>query len=95
MSPEHTQLVATVAGPLLVGLLVWSLRRNVKDVDDKVKSIATDVRQLAAQGARHGEALAGGVVKFAAIEKRLDKVEAKQDDFQLACAACQADRGHE
>lgn len=95
MSPEHQQLIATVAGPLLVGLLVWSLRRNVKDVDDQVKLIATDVRQLAAQGARHGEALAGGVVKFATLEKRLDKMEAKQDEFQKSCIACQTDRARE
>ena len=92
MTPEHVQLIATVAGPGLVGLLVWSLRRNVKDVDDQVKLIATDVRQLAAQGARHGEALAGGVVKFAALEKRLDKVESRQEKFSEDCIACRTER---
>lgn len=95
MSPETTQLAATVAGPVLVGLLVWSLRRNVRDVDNQVKSIATDVRQLAAQGSRHGEALAGGVAKFAAIEKRLDKTEERLERFQADCIACRVERARE
>ena len=79
----------------LVAVLAWSMRRNVRDVDEKVISIATDVRQLASQGARHGEALAGGVVKFATIEKRLDKVEAKQEKLGEDCAACRVERARE
>lgn len=99
MSPEQTQVVAVVASPVLVGLLVWSLRRNIQSVDDLVKGIdqkvdrvETDVRQLSAQGARHGEALAGGVAKFASIEKRLDKAEERMERFQADCIACRTDR---
>jgi len=66
-------------GTLVVGLLSKSISRNVSDIDKQVTTIATDVRQLAAQGARHGESLAAGVQQFKAIEKRLDKIEAWRD----------------
>jgi len=66
-------------GTLVVGLLSKSISRNVSDIDRQVTTIATDVRQLAAQGSRHGESLAAGVQQFKAIEKRLDKLEAWRD----------------
>lgn len=90
------QLVVTAAGSGLLGLLIWSLKRNissldasVKSVDDKVGRVETDVRQLSAQGARHGEALAGGVAKFAAIEKRLDGLEDRERIREKECSECQ------
>jgi hypothetical protein len=89
MTPEVILSAGGILATGLVGLLMWSMRRNIADIDRQVLSIATDVRQLAAQGSRHGEALAGGVVKFAVIEKRLDKLEEKQDRFASECAACQ------
>jgi tetrahydromethanopterin S-methyltransferase subunit G len=87
-----TEVILSAGGILataLVGLLAWSMRRNINDIDRQVNDIATDVRQLAAQTGRHGEALAGGVVKFSTIEKRLDKLEDKQERFAAECAACQ------
>ena len=82
MEANTTQAILSVGGILatgLVGLLAWSMRRNINDIDKQVTTIATDVRQLAAQGARHGESLAAGVQQFKAIEKRLDKLEAWRD----------------
>jgi tetrahydromethanopterin S-methyltransferase subunit G len=89
VTPEVLLSAGGILATGLVGLLAWSMRRNIGDIDKQVSDIATDVRQLAAQTGRHGEALAGGVVKFQAIEKRLDKIEDKQDRFSADCAACQ------
>jgi tetrahydromethanopterin S-methyltransferase subunit G len=88
MTPEVILSAGGILATGLVGLLAWSMRRNISDIDRQVNDIATDVRQLAAQGSRHGEALAGGVVKFQTIEKRLDKIEDKQERFATECAAC-------
>jgi hypothetical protein len=82
MESTTTQALLSVGGIVatgLVGLLAWSMRRNITDIDRQVTTIATDVRQLAAQGARHGESLAQGVAKFTSIEKRLDKLEEFKD----------------
>jgi len=80
MSPE---LIASVVGVLIsavVAFVGWSVNRNVKDLDAKIDEIRTDVRQLAAQGARHGESLAAGVQQFKTVEKRLDRLEARVFD---------------
>lgn len=67
--------LAGAIGTFVVAMLSKSIGRNVADIDKQVTTIATDVRQLAAQGARHGESLAAGVQQFKNIEKRLDKLE--------------------
>lgn len=125
-SPEFLLQIAGLVGTGLIGLLGFSLKRNVENADTKVDSlkqgivdlrkeleekleannqesnnrfsdmdteikdkigtmkndlamkletIATDVRQLAATGARHGESLAAGVAEFKNINRRLDKLE--------------------
>ncbi len=79
MEPQILLSIGGIVATALVGLLAWSMRRNVTDIDKQVTTIATDVRQLAAQGARHGESLAQGVAKFTAMEKRLDKLEEFKD----------------
>lgn len=76
MTPEILLSIGGILATGLVGILAWSLKRNIGKIDDDLKVVATDVRQLAAQGARHGESLAAGVQQFKAIEKRLDKLEA-------------------
>lgn len=95
MTPELALQIIGIVGTGIVAVLAWSMRRNVQEVDAKLGRIETDVRQLSAQGARHGEALAGGVVKFSAIEKRLDKIEDKQDRFQADCIACRTSGARE
>ncbi len=95
MTPELVLQAGGIVATGLVGLLAWSMRRNVQSVDEKVGRIETDVRQLSAQGARHGEALAGGVAKFASIEKRLDKAEERMERFQAGCVACRVERARE
>jgi uncharacterized protein (DUF3084 family) len=93
MSTEVLLQLAGLLGTLLIAILAWSLRRNIQSLDGQIKNVATDVRQLAAQGARHGESLAAGVQQFKAVEKRLDKLEEKQDQFQADCIACRTGRG--
>lgn len=95
MTPEFIVSAGGGLATIVLAVLAWSINRNVSNVDGKVSRIETDVRQLSAQGARHGEALAGGVAKFAAMEKRLDKVEAKQDQFTKDCVACQVERARQ
>ena len=92
MSSEILLQIAGLLGTALVAVLAWSMRRNVQAVDEKVVAIATDVRQLSAQGARHGESLAAGVATFKAIEKRLDKLEEKQEEMGRECFACRTGR---
>ena len=79
MTPEHAVLIVAVVGPVITGLLVWSLKRNIQALDSDIGEIKTDLRTLASQTTAHGAALAGGVAKFAAIEKRLDKLEEVKD----------------
>jgi Tfp pilus assembly protein PilO len=77
VSPE-LDLAIKLATPILtilVGALGWALRRSIQDIDAKLTAVETDVRQLASQGARHGESLAAGVQQFKNIEKRLDRLE--------------------
>lgn len=93
MSAELLLQLAGLLGTSLVAVLAWSLRRNIGGMEDKLDLVATDVRQLAAQGARHGESLAAGVQQFKAVEKRLDKIEDKQEQFQADCLACRMERG--
>jgi hypothetical protein len=92
VSPEIALQLAGLLGTSLVAVLAWSMRRNVQSVDEKVGRIETDVRQLSAQGARHGESLAAGVATFKSIEKRLDALEAEQKTLSRECFACRLGR---
>jgi hypothetical protein len=77
------ELLASLAGAAFSAILAfvgWSVNRNVKTLDAKINEIRTDVRQLAAQGSRHGESLAAGVQQFKTVEKRLDRLEARVFD---------------
>ena len=80
MTPEHAVLIVSVVAPVVTGLLVWSLKRNIQALDADLGEIKTDLRTLANQTTAHGAALAGGVAKFAGIEKRLDKLEEFKDE---------------
>lgn len=82
--------VAGAVGMAIVAVVGWSIRRNVQGLDEKLSRIETDVRQLSAQGARHGESLAAGVQQFKAIERRIDKLEDWRDEL----IAARASNGH-
>lgn len=83
------QLAVTALGSLGIGLLVWALRRSVQGLDRDIGEIKGDVRALAGQTTQHGTALAGGVVKFTAIEKRLDGLEDRERIRDRECSECQ------
>jgi hypothetical protein len=93
MTPDITlqlaAIVAPVVGSAVVGLLVWSLRRNVQSLDQAIGEIRVDMRTLASQTTQHGSALAGGVVKFQTIERRLDGLEDRERVREKECATCQ------
>ena len=89
MTPELIASVGGFVATCLVALLAWSMRRNVRDIDDKVGRIETDVRTLSSQGARHGESLAAGVQQFKAVEKRLDGLEERERIRDKECSECQ------
>lgn len=95
MTPEFLLQASGLLGTSLVAVLAWSLRRNLTGMEGKLDSVATDVRQLAAQGARHGESLAAGVQQFKTVERRLDKIEERQERFQADCIACRVNRERE
>lgn len=80
MTPEVMLNVAGLVGTGVVSLLVWSLKRNVTGVDSKLDRIERDVRQLSAQVGSHDASLAAGVVKFSALEKRIDGLEERERD---------------
>jgi len=90
MSPEAVlQLAVTALGSVGLGLLVWALRRNIQSLDRDIGEIKTDVRSISQQTTQHGAALAGGVVKFQAIEKRLDGLEDRERVREKECMECQ------
>jgi hypothetical protein len=71
--------IGALVAPIVTGILVWSLKRNIQQLDKDIGEIKDDVRTLASQTTAHGAALAGGVAKFASIEKRIDKLEEFKD----------------
>jgi hypothetical protein len=68
--------IASIVGPLLVALLVWSLKRNIQDQDNKLAAIATDVRQLSSTVGNHATSLAAGAQRFQDLS---DKVKGLED----------------
>lgn len=46
MSPEHMAVVAAVVGPPLLGILMWSLRRNILDLDKRVDRLENRIEGL-------------------------------------------------
>jgi hypothetical protein len=81
VNPDLTTLLNLGASALgtIIGIVVViisaSVKRNVKDMDEKVQDIKGNVARLAETGARHGESLAAGVNEFKNLNRRLDKVE--------------------
>jgi septal ring factor EnvC (AmiA/AmiB activator) len=92
VTPEILLQLTGLLFSSLIAVLAWSMRRNIQSLESQIKDVATDVRQLAAQGARHGESLAAGVQQFKNMERRLDKLEERQDEFQALCIACRTER---
>lgn len=80
MDPVLGLQIVGIVAPVVTGILVWSLKRNIQQLDKDIGEIKDDVRTLASQTTAHGAALAGGVAKFAGIEKRLDKLEEFKDE---------------
>ncbi len=68
-----------------VGLVGWSLRRNVSSLDsgitalrETVTQVATDLRQLSATVSGHQASLAAGDVKLTDFERRLSGLEQRE-----------------
>jgi hypothetical protein len=79
--PQHMQLilwaVLSVVGVLL-GLLGWSLRSQLRGLEEGIASIAGDLRQLAARVGNHETSLAQGNVKFSELERRVNGLEDRE-----------------
>jgi hypothetical protein len=76
-----TELALQVVGLVAtggIGLLAWSLNRNVRAQDDKLSAIGTDVRQLAGAVGNHGERLAAGDEQLKAHGERLQGIEDRE-----------------
>lgn len=87
-------LSAVTAGMMVVlGVLGWSLRRNLRAQDEKLMEIATDTRQLAGTVGKHSEQLASGVVRFQEIERRVGGLEERERE-RLEAAATHQHRRH-
>jgi hypothetical protein len=80
---ETLDIVLKAGAVLLTALspiLLLSVRRNLQTLDRDITEIKTDLRKVSTDTGEHGRALAGGVIKFIAIEKRLDHLEEWERD---------------
>jgi hypothetical protein len=71
-TPEFIVAVAGPVGTILVAILTWSLKRNLKSQDDTLKGIATDVSKLAGTTSAHATSLAVGNEKFRTLEGKIE-----------------------
>ena len=79
--PQHLALLLWIGLPLLgvlLALLGWSLRGNLRTLADRIGEVAADVRQLASSVGDHTSRLAAGDEKLRNIEHRLDKLEDRE-----------------
>lgn len=75
------QLAVSLVGVLAtaaLGVIGWSLRRNVQELDAKITSIATDLRQLSASVAGHENRLGQGDVKISELCRRVEGLEDRE-----------------
>jgi hypothetical protein len=75
------EVALQVAGLVLtggVGLLFWSLKRNVSDVDKKLGRMESDLRQAAASIGAHETRLAEGGVRIENLEERVKGLEDRE-----------------
>lgn len=87
------ELIFKVAGPALtfvVGMLVWSLKRNLRAIDDAQKDMATDLRQVSATVGQHDKGLHAGSITFREHDRRLGAVELEVRDLDREVAALSA-----
>lgn len=75
----------TAAGVVVGGLLSFSLRRNVRDQDERSKRIetgvdkvSTDLRQLTNTVGTHGESLAEGRATFRGLQESVKGLEDRE-----------------
>jgi hypothetical protein len=61
------------AGTALLGLLIWSLKRNVRAQDSTLQAMAGDLSKLAGTTSAHATSLAVGNEKFRTLEGKIDK----------------------
>jgi hypothetical protein len=86
--PTTLPLIMQAAGLLglgVIGLLSFSLRRNVSDQDARSKRIeagisevAADVRQLTSTVGTHGESLAEGRATFRGLQESVKGLEERE-----------------
>jgi len=83
----------TAVMSVVLGVLAWALKRNLRAQDEQLRQIATDTRQLAGTVGKHSEQLASGVVRFQEIERRVGGLE-ERERGRLEEAASHRHRRH-
>lgn len=78
VTPELALQVAGLVATAVLGILSWSLKRNVSDVDRKLGRMEADLRQAAASIGTHESRLAAGDVELRELRARLQGLEDRE-----------------